>query len=232
MRHPVPYPARPAHHPAARHSPWFALLSVLLFGVFLLRAGTAGSAAGPPPAPRAEAAVPHRAAATAAATATAAGRPAVPDPLPRSRPLRIAIPSLRVDAPLVGVGLGADRRIAAPPAADGGSAGWYAGAAAPGERGTAVVVGHVDNAAGPAVFYPLGSLERGGRIEVLREDGRTAVFTVYGNEAHPLASFPAERVYRDGPRPELRLITCGGRYTERTGYDGNVVVFARLTEVR
>ncbi|WP_373305547.1 class F sortase [Streptomyces inusitatus] len=208
------------------------MLSVLLFGVFLLRAGTAGSAAGPPPAPRAEAAVPHRAAATAAATATAAGRPAVPDPLPRSRPLRIAIPSLRVDAPLVGVGLGADRRIAAPPAADGGSAGWYAGAAAPGERGTAVVVGHVDNAAGPAVFYPLGSLERGGRIEVLREDGRTAVFTVYGNEAHPLASFPAERVYRDGPRPELRLITCGGRYTERTGYDGNVVVFARLTEVR
>nr|WP_229869075.1 class F sortase [Streptomyces inusitatus] len=205
---------------------------MLLFGVFLLRAGTAGSAAGPPPAPRAEAAVPHRAAATAAATATAAGRPAVPDPLPRSRPLRIAIPSLRVDAPLVGVGLGADRRIAAPPAADGGSAGWYAGAAAPGERGTAVVVGHVDNAAGPAVFYPLGSLERGGRIEVLREDGRTAVFTVYGNEAHPLASFPAERVYRDGPRPELRLITCGGRYTERTGYDGNVVVFARLTEVR
>ncbi|MFF8960757.1 class F sortase [Streptomyces sp. NPDC014894] len=197
---------------------------MLLFGIFLLRAGTAGPAAGPP-SPRAEAAVPHR-------TASAGARPAAPEPLPRAAPRRIAVPSLRLDAPLIRVGLGPDGLIAAPPPADAQRAGWYTGAAAPGERGTAVVVGHVDDAAGPAVFYPLGSLARGSRVEVPRDDGRTAVFTVYGVETFPRSGFPADRVYRDGPGAELRLITCGGRYSAGSGYESNVVVFARLTGVR
>ncbi|MER5767314.1 class F sortase [Streptomyces sp. NPDC001985] len=217
--------ARPACRPDARHSAWFTLLSVLLLGIFLLRTGTAGSASGPPAPPRDVAAPQSR-------PPVAGLLPPAPGPLPHSPPRRITIASVGVDAALTGVGLDPDRRVQAPPAADGELAGWYAGAAAPGERGTAVVVGHVDNAAGPAVFYPLGSLKRDSRIEILREDGRTVVFSVYGVETHTLRDFPADRVYRDGPRAELRVITCGGRYTGRSGYDSNVVVFARLVEVR
>jgi hypothetical protein len=89
----------------------------------------------------------------------------------------------------------------------------------------------VDNDSGPAVFYSLGSLARGARIEVARADGLTAVFTVYGVELYAQRDFPAEAVYRDTAHPELRLITCGGRYAPGTGYEGNVVVFARLTGV-
>ncbi|MQS36460.1 class F sortase [Streptomyces katsurahamanus] len=215
---------RPPGHPATRHSAWFTLLSALLLGVSLLRTGMEGSSGGPPrPAVAAVAAQPRTAAGTP---------PAVPGPLPHSPPRRIAVPSLGVNAPLTRVGLDARGRLQAPPETESGLAGWYANAAAPGERGTAVIVGHVDDAMGPAVFYPLGSIRRDSRIEILRDDGRTAVFTVYGVETHPLRSFPADRVYRDGPGPELRLITCGGRYTEGAGYDSNVVVFARLAEVR
>ncbi|ANW21522.1 class F sortase [Streptomyces clavuligerus] len=192
----------------------FTLLSLLLLGVFLLRPGPAG-----PPAPRPELARPER---SAAALPPAAG------PLPRSVPRRLAIPSLGLDTALVPVGLDRNRQIQPPPPDDSGPAGWYAGAAAPGERGTAVVVGHVDSPTGPAVFHLLGSLARNSRIEIAREDGATAVFAVDRVETHPRHGFPAERVYRDGPRPELRLITCGGRYTERGGYDSNIVVRARL----
>ncbi|MFF0447618.1 class F sortase [Streptomyces sp. NPDC004609] len=206
--------------PASRRATWCTLLCVLLLGVFLLRAETGD---GGPPRPEA---------AASARPEAAAALPAAPGPLPHSPPRRLAVPSIGVDAPLTGVGLEQDGSIEAPPLADDNLAGWYTGAAAPGGRGTSVVVGHVDNDRGPAVFYPLGTLKRDSRIEVLREDGSTAVFSVYGVEMYPRTDFPADRVYRDGPRPELRLITCGGTYSKKAGYDGNVVVFARLVEVR
>ncbi|CAM5291032.1 class F sortase [Streptomyces narbonensis] len=69
-------------------------------------------------------------------------------------------------------------------------------------------------------------------MEIVRRDGRTAVFAVYGVEVVPKEGFPAERVYGDVGLPELRLITCGGTFTRETGYKGNVVVSARLVEVR
>ncbi|MGW6458667.1 class F sortase [Streptomyces sp. NPDC055078] len=210
-------------HTANRRGTWFTLLSVLLVGLFLLRDGPANPAAAGPPRPGG---------AVAAHPRASAALPPAPGPLTHSPPRRITVPSLRVDAPMTRVGLARDGWIEAPPLADAAVAGWYSGAVAPGERGTSVVVGHVDNTTGPAVFYLLGSLARGSRVEVLREDGRTAVFTVYGVETHPQRGFPAERVYRDGPDSELRLITCGGGFSERTGYDGNVVVFARLTGTR
>ncbi|WP_328681071.1 class F sortase [Streptomyces sp. NBC_00322] len=207
---------------SSRRGTWFTLACVLLLGLFLVRNG-AGAATGGPPQP---------AAAAAAHKSVADPLPAAPGPLPHSPPRRIAVPSLRVDAPLTEVGLDADGWVDAPPLQNSNLAGWYRGAVSPGERGTSVVVGHVDNAAGPAVFYSLGSLQRGSRIEILRGDGRTAVFAVYAVQVFAKKSFPAERIYRDTPRPELRVITCGGGYTKKTGYDGNVVASARLTEVR
>ena len=95
-------------------------------------------------------------------------------------------------------------------------------------RGTSVIVGHVDNMKGPAVFYGLGSLQKGNHIEVARFDGRTAVFEVYGVEVFDKATFPGTRVYGDTGQPELRVITCGGGFSRSRGYDGNVVAFARL----
>ncbi|MEU3922920.1 class F sortase [Streptomyces sp. NPDC029004] len=206
---------------SSRRGTWFTLACVLLLGLFLVRNG-AGGASGGPPQPGAAAA--HK--------SVADPLPAAPGPLPHSPPRRIAVPSLRVDAPLTEVGLDADGWVDAPPLENSNLAGWYRGAVSPGERGTSVVVGHVDNSAGPAVFYSLGSLQRGSRIEILRGDGRTAVFAVYAVQVFAKKSFPAERIYRDTPRPELRVITCGGGYTKETGYDGNVVASARLTEVR
>ncbi|WP_261992016.1 class F sortase [Streptomyces sp. MS191] len=212
---------------------WGVVIVVLLIGVHLVRTGTAEWRADrPPPQPLAAAAPDSRAA--------AAGHAPLPlhDPyrsLParRSRAARTRPPARwGIDAPVVGVGLDGRGGIDTPPARDRNLAGWFTGAVTPGEKGTAVVVGHVDTPAGRAVFFDLGALRKGQRIEVARQDGRTAVFSVYGVEVVPQEGFPAERVYRPAAAPELRVLTCGGRFREGTGYDGNVVVFARLAEVR
>lgn len=141
----------------------------------------------------------------------------------------MAIPSLDVAAPLLPLGLNGNGKIAAPLTEDPGLAGWYADAPTPGENGTAVIVGHVDSRSGPAVFYGLGALEKGRTIRVTREDGRTAVFEVYGIQVFDKRKFPSRKVYGTTGRPELRVLTCGGAYTAGSGYAGNVVVFARMT---
>lgn len=206
----------------ARRGAWGVVAVVLLVGVHLVRGGADELRADGPPQPL-PAAAPDAGAAVAAAA---------PDPLPASPPVRVRVPSVRIDAPLARVGLDADGWIEAPPPEERALAGWFTGAVTPGERGTAVVVGHVDTPEGRGVFYDLGALTKGRRVEIARTDGRTAVFSVYGIEVVPKDDFPADRVYASTGLPELRLITCGGPYAQDGGYAGNVVVSARLTEIR
>ncbi|MFG2605619.1 class F sortase [Streptomyces sp. NPDC048514] len=149
-----------------------------------------------------------------------------------SPPTRIRIPAIRVNAPLMGLALTGSGSLDVPPPKEKNLAGWYEAGTIPGETGTAVVAGHVDNADGPAVFYDLGALKRGARIEVDRRDGSVAVFTVDAVEVYAARDFPDEKVYGAASRPELRVITCGGGYSRSTGYQGNVVVFAYLTGSR
>ncbi len=142
----------------------------------------------------------------------------------------MAVPSLRIDAPLTRLGLAADGSLAPPPEGESNLAGWYAEGTPPGTTGTALIAGHVDNRAGPAVFYRLGALTKGHTVRILRADGRTAVFTVDAVAVYDGRHFPDERVYGEARRPELRLITCGGGFSRRRQeYLGNVVVFAHLT---
>ncbi|UXY27419.1 class F sortase [Streptomyces sp. HUAS TT20] len=152
--------------------------------------------------------------------------------LPPSPPTRIRIPAIHVNAPLMGLALTKSGSLDVPPAGQKNLAGWYESGTAPGERGTAIVAGHVDNTEGPAVFYDLGALRRGATIEVDRRDGGVAVFTVDAVEVYQARNFPDEKVYGAAERPELRVITCGGTYSKATGYQANVVVFAHLTGSR
>ncbi|WP_405971233.1 class F sortase [Streptomyces sp. NBC_00988] len=163
-------------------------------------------------------------------------RPARPAPsprlLPHSRAITLAIPYLDVDAPVMPLRLGHDRRMSAPPDDDPKRVGWYADGPSPGEQGTAVAVGHLDTMTGPAVFAGLDELKPGRLIEVRRADGRTAVYAVDAVKTYEKVHFPDREVYGARGRPELRLITCGGSYDRRTGYAGNTVVFAHLTAIR
>lgn len=151
-------------------------------------------------------------------------------PLAPSPPLRVGIPDIRVDAPLMDLALEDSGRLASPPETDKNLAGWWADGPTPGDQGTAVIAGHVDVPAGPAVFYDLGALKAGLTVNVSRTDGSTARFVIDGVDVYDADSFPDEKVYADTGRPELRLITCGGGFNKQLQqYEGNVVVTAHLT---
>ncbi|WP_055602957.1 class F sortase [Streptomyces aureus] len=157
---------------------------------------------------------------------------AAADPLPPSAPVRLRIPETDVDTPMMRLGLAPDGSLGVPPAGNRNLAGWYEDGTAPGAKGTAIVAGHVDNAEGPAVFYTLGALKKGHRIEVDRQDGRTAVFTVDAVEVYENKDFPDRKVYDEANRAEIRVITCGGGFSKKNGYQGNVVAFGHLIGVR
>nr|WP_235502633.1 MULTISPECIES: class F sortase [unclassified Kitasatospora] len=183
-----------------------------------------------PVAPSQVAAVAPAAAPTAGASSLAA--PAVPT-LPRSRPVRLWIPQLFVEAPFVELGLDRAGALEAPAKEDRNLVGWYRDGASPGERGSAVVAGHVDTTTGPAVFLMLHRLAPGNTIDITRADGIVATFAVDSVQTFPKDRFPDQQVYADTDTAQLRLITCGGAYDrQRKDYTDNVVVFAHLQSSR
>ncbi|MPZ60704.1 MAG: class F sortase [Propionibacteriales bacterium] len=174
---------------------------------------------GPPPSP--EAGPPAPAGSRTDATALA-----------RSVPVQVTIPTIGVKSPLMTLGINADRTLQVPPLSRAGTAGWYRHSPTPGQRGPAIIVGHVDSESGPAVFYELSSLRPGDAVRVRRADGVVAVFTVDRVVAFSKDDFPTGLVYGDIDHSGLRLITCGGTYEPDTGgYEDNTVAFASLDRI-
>lgn len=166
------------------------------------------------------------------APAAASGPPVVlqaqaPAPGGVADPVRVRVPGIGVDSPLERLGVDPAGALETP--ADYGRAGWFDGGPAPGDVGPAVLAGHVDSTAGPAVFWRLRDLAAGDEVLVDRADGTTVRFTVTRVERHPKDAFPTDEVYGPTPGPQLRLVTCGGEFDRSArSYRDNVVVFASL----
>lgn len=142
------------------------------------------------------------------------------------RPVAIRIPAIGVDESVFeSLHLMPSGELAAP--VDYARVGWYAEGAVPGEPGPAVIAGHVDSRAGPAVFYRLRDLKPGDEVAVNRSDGQLITFTVDSVRSYPKAEFATAEVYGPVPGAALRLITCGGSFDRSAGsYRDNIVVFA------
>jgi len=141
------------------------------------------------------------------------------------RPLTVTMAAIGVRSTLVPLRL--DRAGALQPPADFGHAGWYVGGPVPGDPGPAVIAGHVDSRAGPAIFFRLRDLRPGDAVVVARSDGRAVRFRVVTVQRYPKNAFPTRRVYGPTPDRALRLITCGGSFDyARRSYRDNIVVYA------
>jgi LPXTG-site transpeptidase (sortase) family protein len=202
----------------------FLLLAVSLFG----GGETPSDASRLPQSARASAAAPPAGQPAGQPTRQPTGQPAA-EPLPRSKPLRLLIPKISVDAPFTELSIGRSGQLQPPPAHDVNLVGWYAGGASPGEAGTSIIAGHVDTTTSPAVFANLSELEKGDVFHVRRADGRKASFVVDDLETFDKGNFPDRRVYGDTDQPQVRLITCAGDYDRAAkDYTENLVVFAHL----
>lgn len=142
-------------------------------------------------------------------------------------PIGVRIPAIGVEAITLPLGLRADGTIDVP--SDFATTGWWVDGPEPGEPGPAVILGHVDSRAGPAVFFELRTLEPGDEILVDRADGSVITYIVERLEKHSKESFPTDAVYGSTDEPVLRLITCGGEFDRSVrSYEDNVIVFAAL----
>lgn len=162
-------------------------------------------------------------------------------------PLKLQIPSLKVDAPVLGVGINPDNVMDTPRGPIGDAvwhtAFWYRGSGIPGESGTATFAGHVNDPLGRfEIFADLEDLKSGDLIIIhyitqnidiyfkvdevrtysLQESSDPAVLSrIYG--AGPVAG--------TGPKPaldglsHLTLITCAGSIVDGQ-FDHHTVVFA------
>ncbi|MFD8118918.1 class F sortase [Streptomyces microflavus] len=158
--------------------------------------------------------------------------PPAREPLDGAAPRSVEVPSVGIDARVVPRGLDKDGAIDPPPYDLPQTAGWYGKGTEPGAEGPALIVGHVDTETEPAVFYGLSAVQPGEKVRVVRDDGSVAEFTVDDVQVVTRERFDAEKAYgpRVDGRAELRLITCGGKYDEKSrSYTANVVVSAYLT---
>ena len=166
--------------------------------------------------------------APAPAAPAAAAPPTTSAALSASRPERLRIPAIDVDARgVIDLGLQADGSMEVPP--DATTVGWYSKSPTPGEPGPAVLAAHVNWKQRKGAFADLKALDPGDEVLVDRADGTSARFRVERVEQYPKDRFPTRTVYGDVPGPELRLITCGGELDRAAhSYRDNIVVYARL----
>jgi sortase (surface protein transpeptidase) len=142
-------------------------------------------------------------------------------------PVHITIPAIGVTARIVPLGLNPDRTLEVPKnLAD---TGWFTEGPEPGERGAAVVVGHVASLSGSGVFYRLRDVRPGDVIRIRLRDGEIVRYRARSMLVVPKTAFPTRRVYAQTPRPTLRLISCSGTMDASSGHHpDNRIVFASL----
>jgi sortase (surface protein transpeptidase) len=148
--------------------------------------------------------------------------PAAPAP-----PVRVRVPDVGVDAPVVDAGVDVRGGMAVPENIR--TVGWYRFGAGPGaSAGAAVLAGHVDDKIqGLGAFHRLGDLTVGSPVQVVLADGTTVGYRVGTVERVAKAALPVDRLFARDGAPRLVLVTCGGLFDRAAGgYTDNVVVTA------
>ncbi len=152
------------------------------------------------------------------------------------QPLRLHIPSLQIDTPVLNVGTTINGQMDAPTSQAvnspyWSSVFWYAPGTVPGQGGNAVIAGHVDRVGGdPAIFWSLHTMKPRDLV-IVQTQGKGALKFVVDRVVKYPADAPGKAMLNAvfGPTSghHLNLITCSGVWTGQ-GYDERLVVFTTL----
>src|SRR3989344_8607594 len=142
---------------------------------------------------------------------------------------RLVIPKIKVDAKVEEVGISKKGNMAVP--TNFADVGWYKYGALPGEIGSAIIAGHVDNRfALPAVFTDLKNLEIGDDIYITKEGSQRLHFVVNKISTYDFDT-SADEVFTEEGDKLLKLITCTGIWnSELKTNSQRLVVTATLAE--
>lgn len=147
-----------------------------------------------------------------------------------SAPERLRIPKINLNAAVQAVGLGKTGNMAVP--SNYSDVGWYRYGTLPGEIGSAVIDGHVDNGFGLAgVFAQLDELKVEDDIYVDDKNGEAIHFVVESTASYAVADVPRELLFNRSDASRLNLITCEGEWlSDAQMYDRRHVVYAKRVE--
>jgi hypothetical protein len=198
-------------------------------------AGTAASMPAPAEAPAPIPTAAHRVDAVASSTVPPppTGPPIVTHratidvlaPQPVAAPVRVVVPALGIDGPVLAVGVNAMNELDVPP--DARTLVWYRHGPTPGAAGSAVIAGHLDWRGTTGIFASLASTPVGETVTVTYEDGAQRQFVVRTVELVPKPAVGVHGVFARRGESVLRLVTCGGEFDDATNhYRSNVVVTA------
>jgi sortase A len=149
-----------------------------------------------------------------------------PPPAPPA-PVRLIIPSLRVNAPIQDVAFDDDGAMSSPSGPD--NVAWFAPGFRPGDPGNAVIAGHVDWVDRAAVLWLVQNLGPGDEIDVVYDDGSSAAFAVDEVDSYDDSDAPMDQIFAASDVPHLNLVTCGGTFNRVThNYDHRTVVYSTL----
>ena len=146
---------------------------------------------------------------------------------PATYPKRLRIPTIGVDAKIQYVGIARNGNLATPNNFT--DVGWFQNGTVPGDKGSAVIDGHVDNGlAWPAVFANLGNLTIGDDIYIDTIGGDTLHFKVMNTKDY-VANATTVEIFSQNDANYLKLITCAGVWSilHRT-HDQRLVVTAMV----
>lgn len=148
-------------------------------------------------------------------------------------PVNIKIPAINVETNVITKGLVKEGKykghMATPD--NGIEVAWFKLGANPGEKGAAILAGHVGTEKGPGVFFNLEDLEVGDLVYVTGQNGKKLTFKVFKKKAYPRKDVPLRKVFGYTPAKVVKLITCTGDYIESEGtHNKRLVVSAVLME--
>ncbi len=140
-------------------------------------------------------------------------------------PMRVIIPSIKLDTMVVGVGLDAKGEMDVPSGKT-KNVGWYKDGTIPGEIGSAVIDAHVF-----AAFDRLRELKEGADVYVVETSGSKLHFQVTYRKVYPLRDVPLNKLFLTQDARRLNLITCAGSLTrDHSTYDHRLIVYTTLVE--
>ena len=145
---------------------------------------------------------------------------------PVGAPKAITIPAINVETLIQSVGVDQNGRMGLP--TNFVDVAWYKYGPEPGNRGSAVIAGHLDTAVDDrAVFAKLSTLKKGDDVYVLDKMGQTIHFRVTKKEVYDDTEAPLDRIFDQGlTTARLNLITCDGVWNPKTkNYSERLVVY-------
>lgn len=144
------------------------------------------------------------------------------------KPQSLVIPKLNVTTTVEEVGEDSEGKMDVPKGVY--NVGWYNLGFKPGEKGAAVMAGHLDTVTGaPAVFYYLEQLQVGDQVIVTGGNNKQLIFEVTNVQNYPFDQVPLGQVFGPSEKPMLNLITCTGTWdTGARNYSNRLVVYTQL----